>query len=229
MAAAASALRLVGADETVPDVNVPETADVDTESKQGNSFMSKWPNPDAWVQRCGSCPSLPSGRTHRSRSQGGGGEPRLSSSQRSVSLRTWVARRMPRSSVAADIRRVVRRSARRWHQAATSHLTSHSSVSVNELYCSRTGLFAPAIKPKTLPAVVSKRTAQRSSTLTLSGSSPHERFFTYSPGVEPAATGTDSDPVVRTKWACASRLRCSSSVPVGNSKPSVFVTSVTRR
>ena len=160
----------------------------------------------------------------------GGGEPRLSSSQRSVSLRTWVARRMPRSSVAADIRRVVRRSARRWHRAATSHLTSHSSVSVNELYCSRTGLFAPAIKPKTLPAVVSKRTAQRSSTLTLSGSSPHERFFTYSPRVEPAVTGTDSDPAVRTNWAGAFCPRRSCSVLVGNSKPSVFVTSaVTRR
>ena len=161
---------------------------------------------------------------------GGGGEPRLSSSQRSVSLRTWVARRMPRSSVAADIRRVVRRSARRWHRAATSHLTSHSSVSVNELYCSRTGLFAPAIKPKTLPAVVSKRTAQRSSTLTLSGSSPHERFFTYSPRVEPAVTGTDSDPAVRTNWAGAFCPRRSCSVLVGNSKLLVFVTSaVTRR
>ena len=228
MAAAASALRLVGAAETVPDVNVPETADVDTESRQRNSFMSKWTNPDARVHRCGSWPSLPSGRTHRSRSQGG--ELRLSSSQRSVSLRTWVARRMPRSSVAADIRGVVRRFARRWHQAATSHLTSHSSVSVSELYCCRTGLFAPAIKPKTLPAVVSKRASQRSRTLTLSGSSPHKRFFTYSPRVEPAATGTDSDPAVRTNRACAFRRRRSSSVLVGNSKPSVFVTSaVTRR
>ena len=59
---------------------------------------------------------------------------------------------------------------------------------------------------------------------------PPREVFTYSPRVEPAVTGTDSDPAVRTNWAGAFCPRRSCSVLVGNSKLLVFVTSaVTRR
>ena len=229
MAAAASALRLVGADETVPDVNVPETADVDTESRQRNSFMSKWTNPDARVHRCGSWPSLPSGRTHRSRSQGGG---RTSVElQPAISFPPYVGR----SSHATQQRRCGHSQSR---PAIRSSLASSGDVSSDitlKRQCERTVLLPhrPLRPCDQTEDASSSRFEAHSPTLEhpdIVRQQPPREVFTYSPRVEPAVTGTDSDPAVRTNWAGAFCPRRSCSVLVGNSKLLVFVTSaVTRR
>ena len=124
--AGASTLSLVGAADKVPDVNVPETADVDTESRQRNSLRQNGRTLMSWVQRCGSWPSLPSGAPT---------DPGPRRGRTSVELQpaTSFPPYAGRSSHATQQRRcglrgVVRRSTRRWHKAATSHLTSHSSV-----------------------------------------------------------------------------------------------------